>query len=61
LTEAAQGYERGHEHGHVTDGVDGARPEPSDPTVPPRHPESEVRQHTDHGVPTLTKPTLTKV
>ena len=49
LTEAA----KGHEHGHVIDGVDGAHPEPSDPTVPDRHPESEVRQYTAHGVPTL--------
>jgi xanthine dehydrogenase large subunit len=51
LTEAA----KGHEHGHVIDGVDGAHPEPSDPTVPDRHPESELRQYTAHGVPTLTK------
>jgi xanthine dehydrogenase large subunit len=51
LTEAA----KGHEHGHVIDGVDGAHPEPSDPTVPDRHPESEVRQYTAHGVPTLTR------
>ena len=51
LTEAA----KGHEHGHVTDGVDGAHPEPSDPTVPDRHPESELRQYTAHGVPTLTR------
>jgi xanthine dehydrogenase large subunit len=51
LTEAA----KGHEHGHVIDGVDGAHPEPSDPTVPDRHPESEVRQYTAHGVPILTR------
>ena len=49
LTEAA----KGHEHGHVTDGVEGAHPEPSDPTAPERHPESEVRQYT--GVPSLTR------
>ncbi|MDN5803299.1 MAG: molybdopterin-dependent oxidoreductase, partial [Microlunatus sp.] len=51
LAEAA----KGHEHGHVADGADGAYPEPSDPAAPERHPESEVWQHTDHHVTTLTK------
>ncbi len=59
LSEAAQGHQRGsangREHGHVSDGTDGAHPEPSDPGAPERHPESEVRQHTSHGVPTLAK------
>ena len=51
LTEAA----RGHEHGHVSDGINGASPEPSDPDAPERHPESEVRQHTGSGFYTLSK------
>jgi len=59
LTEAAQAHQLGPEHapehGHVSDGTNGAHPEPSDPAAPERHPESEVRQHTSHGVPTLAK------
>jgi len=51
LTETAKGHERG----HVTAGVGGAHPEPSDPNVPDRHPESEMWQHTGPGVSTLTK------
>jgi xanthine dehydrogenase large subunit len=51
LTEAAKGHERG----HVTEGVSGAHPEPSDPSVPDRHPESEVWQYTGHRVSTLTR------
>jgi xanthine dehydrogenase large subunit len=51
LTEAA----KGHEHGHVTAGVGGAHPEPSDPNVPDRHPESEVWQYTGPGVSALTR------
>jgi xanthine dehydrogenase large subunit len=51
LTEAAKGHERG----HVTEGVGGAHPEPSDPNVPDRHPESEVWQHTGQRISTLTR------
>ncbi|GAA3614682.1 xanthine dehydrogenase molybdopterin binding subunit [Microlunatus ginsengisoli] len=54
LTEAARGHEQGQgEHGHVTDGLNGSHPEPSDPDAPERHPESEFRQYT--GLSSLTR------